>query len=224
VERITDYALGEAIANRFGLWGPLQGERLLDFFEHLVTAHDAYHEALTDPVRILRDIHRPPIGPDGPALAHDACVTLLRQHRSVDAVMAATELTWDEFQRAFAGTVRTDSLFFQLSYDGWRAIESWLLSHPACSMAQLAREFGLTDYYSAQFFHLYAVSDHRPEPASRMGGNKLTPEQRDAMREMIREGLGGTEIASRLKQEFGVTISRALVTKTRQRMDAKGEL
>jgi hypothetical protein len=155
--------------------------------------------------------------------ARAACETLLRKYRSIDLLLAETTLNWDEFRAAFVAGFRTDSLYNRLSYDEWRAIESWLLSHPMATKVEFAKEFGLTEYYGAQFFWLYSMDENRPEPR-RIGGNKLTPEQREHMREMIRDGLGGTEIQSRMKQEYGVTIHRALVTKTRQRMDAKGEL
>jgi len=215
VRSTNDYLLGDAIARRYDLYAPLKGERLLRFFEVLVAAHDAYNEALKNPIRVLCDLHRPPLTDT----ARNECVTaaqeLLAEHRTLRNVLSHLgDMTYDEF-RSNVGITS------QVTEEMWCATETFLLETPNCMNVTLTKQFGINRENTEQFRVLYRL------PSSRTNGRnkpKMPQPAHARMIELIRDGKHGTEIASILKQEFDVQISRSLVTKTRTRLSDRGEL
>lgn len=215
VRSTTDYLLGDAIARRYDLYAPLKGERLLRFFEVLVAAHDAYHEALHDPIRVVRDIHRPPLTDEARDLCRKSCVKLFTEHRSLATVLDLLgDVTFTEL-RAAANVPTT------ATPEMWAAVEERLLANPTCTSNSLEETTGASRYVVAAIRELYGMPTL---PSARIGAPRMPTDAHDRMVDLIREGKHGTEIASILKQEMNVTISRSLVTKTRQRLTAKGLL
>jgi len=53
---------------------------------------------------------------------------------------------------------------------------------------------------------------------------KLTPEQLDVLKDLIRDGLMPTAAAETMNEQFGVNITRSYVAKTKSRMIDRGEL
>jgi hypothetical protein len=229
VERITDYKLGEAVANRYGLWGPLEGERLLDFLEKITEATDLLDEARRDPANILRYLYRPPVGQEQVAEARKAASELMAKHRSIAEVLRVTDLHWDEWQRVMGGVRRTDVLWASITYDEWLEIERIILEKRDLSPNELAAAAGIGAGYAQTFSELYEMSRHRTTGIKM--GRSLTVRQREGLRDMIRLGTrtkgergGNRKIVEAMHEQFGVKITTSLVTKTRTRMAERGEL
>jgi len=226
VQSINDYALGAAIAQRYDLWGPLKGERLLQFFEHLVDAHDRYTEALNDPVMVLR-IHRPPTTDEQYEACWSAAVTLFSEHKSLDKVLELTELTFDQLRRSLNRVSQSFSLQTggpdnsMLSEEGWREAERILLDNPTAKRDQFTWAISISESDGLAIRELYGLKASR---GTRIGSPRMATEAHDRMIELIRDGKHGTEIGAVLKREFDVTISRSLVTKTRKRLSDRGLL
>lgn len=229
VERITDYKLGEAVANRYGLWAPLEGERLLDFLEKITEANDLLEEARKDPVNILRYLYRPPVTMIEYAETRRAAGELVAKHRSIAEVLRVTELHWDEWQRVMGGMRRTDVMWHSIRYDEWLEIERLILENPNWSYAKLAIEADIGRGYAHTFSELYDMTSHRTSGVKM--GRSLTLPQREAMRDMIRVDSqtkvkrgDNQKIVEAMHERFGVRITTSLVTKTRTRMKERGEL
>lgn len=222
VERIDDYQLGEAIANRYGLHAPLTGERLLDFFDHLVKAHDAYHEALKDPMIVLKVLHREPDTPDAYDKAREALTSLLRNYRSIDLVLADTDKTFDEFLYIMTQN-SSGSWFRSLSYEQWINIERFIGSTEGVGARTLQKKLGMPHPAAQRMAYLYGLSDNADYAGAKQG-KKMTDEQRAVFDEMIRDGLSGTLIIHIMKDRFNVLLSRSSVTHRRNKLDEMGLL
>lgn len=66
---------------------------------------------------------------------------------------------------------------------------------------------------------VYDPENKRP----RHGNSKLTHEQLNDLKDWVRAGGKPTELANRVFEEFGVTIHRSYIIKTRLRMQERGE-
>lgn len=222
VERIDDFHLGEAIANRYGLHAPLSGERLLDFFDHLVKAHDAYHEALKDPMIVLKVLHREPDTPDAYLKARDALTSLLREYRSLILVLGDSEKTFDEFIRIMSMD-SDDSWFMSVTYEQWMDIERFIRTTDGVGARTLEKKLGVPHSAAQRLSYIYGVTDN-PDYAGSKQGKKLTEEQREVFDEMIRGGLSGTLVVHLMREKFNVMLSRSSVTKRRRKLDEMGLL
>lgn len=229
VTSITDYALGRAIAERNNLWAPLEGERLLDFLENLTVAHDCYVEALNDPLLVLLDIFRPPTTEEHYQRCWDAACKMLTKHKSIEKVLELTEYTFEEFRsilrplsQEFDGKVRGSTKRSILTYGRWLEAEAILNENPEISWNKFISSAPISKQDANAFRELYGI---KPAPENRLDYKpKLTEPARKRMHALLVEGKMGTEIASIIKQEFGITISRSLTTQMRKRMTAKGLL
>ena len=226
VQSINDYALGHAIAQRYNLWGPLKGERLLQFFEQLVEVHDRYTEALNDPVMVLK-IHRPPTTDEQYEACWSAAVTLFTEHKSLDKVLELTELTFDQLRRSLNRVSQSFSLQAgghdnsMLSEAGWREAERILLENPTAKRDEFSLAISISAEDGLAIRELYGLKASR---GTRIGAPRMPKQAHDRMLELIRAGKQGTEIMVALKREHDVTISRSLVTKTRKRLTDRGLL
>lgn len=229
VTSIADYALGRAIAERHNLWAPLEGERLLDFLENLTVAHDCYVEALNDPLLVLRDIFRPPTTDEQYQRCWDAACAMLTKHRSIDKVLELTEYTFSEFRSVlrplsqdYDPTKQGVHNITTLNLETWREAEATLNENPKIGWQKFYQTTSVSRNDANAFRELYGIMPATEKAFQHQA--KLTEPARKRMHALLVEGKMGTEIASIIKQEFGITISRSLTTQMRKRMTAKGLL
>lgn len=223
VQSINDYVLGPAIAERYGLWGPLKGERLLQFFEHIVEAHDRYVEALTDPVRVLRDIYRPPTTDEHYQRCWDAAVQLFTEHKSLDKVLDVLDMTMNTLRHSLAPRLSQGDTNGKSKLDKatWLKVEQIIVNDPDVRQDDLILATGVSKDDIRALRELYGTQASR---SNRIGAPKMPAPAHERMLELIRDGKHGTEIGAVLKREFDITISRSLVTKTRKRLTERGLL